>query len=90
MTRSVFEKLCTKKVCVDFLAPGFSPRISDFPKLSVTALFWWAKGSRPSGLLRIHYTGQKEGHDKLIYETRELRVLCATFFSPKSSRGLIG
>ena len=28
----------------------FWPRtFSDFPKLSVTALFWWAKGRRPSG-----------------------------------------
>ena len=25
------------------------PGISDFPKLSVTALFWWAKGRRPLG-----------------------------------------
>ena len=27
----------------------FGPRISDFPKLSVTALFWSAKGRRPLG-----------------------------------------
>ena len=27
----------------------FRPRISDFPKLPVTALFWWAKGRRPLG-----------------------------------------
>ena len=27
----------------------FGPEISDFPKLSVTALFWWAKGRRPLG-----------------------------------------
>ena len=27
MTRRVFEKLCTKKVCVDFLAPNFGLNI---------------------------------------------------------------
>ena len=26
MTRRVFEKLCTKKVCVDFLAPKYRQR----------------------------------------------------------------
>ena len=30
MTRRVFEKLCTKKVCVDFLAPIFSEKTGIF------------------------------------------------------------
>ena len=32
MTRRVVEKLCTKKVCVDFLAPKFRPFEPEIPK----------------------------------------------------------
>ena len=32
----------------------FGPRISDFPKLSVTALFWWGKGRRLLGPPKVY------------------------------------
>ena len=39
MTRRVVEKLCTKKVCVDFLAPKLVPDSS--PESSRTSLSWF-------------------------------------------------
>ena len=36
----------------------FGPGTSDFPKLSVTALLWWAKGRRPLGPPKVRRSAQ--------------------------------
>ena len=43
MTRRVLEKLCTKKVCGDFLAPKFACKCDPSGDLSVPILGLWGR-----------------------------------------------
>ena len=46
----------------------FGPGISDFPRLSVKALFWWAKGRRPLGPPNVYTMHSYDIHLLFAYQ----------------------